>query len=114
MPERWIESELTVTPKQRQLAAGALKSFSIGSGACAGRSLPMPELSLTTAKILWVLDSRRAKGPSGNLGEGRPGAPTGRHRIKEYQLISHITSSGKGPGLQFHHRKFETVPILKS
>lgn len=107
MPERWIESELTISPEQRQLAVDALKPFSLGPRACAGRSLAMLELSLTTAKILWALDFRRAKGPSGNLGEGKAGGPIGRHRIDEYQLISHITSSGKGPRLQFRHRNFD-------
>ena len=107
MPERWIESDPTISSEQRQLAAGALKPFSLGPRACAGRSLAILELSLTTEKILWALDFRRAKGPSGCLGEGKPGAPVGSHRINEYQLISHITSSGKGPRLQFRQRKFE-------
>ena len=49
MPERWTESELTVTPEQRLLAAGALKAFSIGPRACAGRWLAMLELSLRIA-----------------------------------------------------------------
>ncbi|KAM0794855.1 cytochrome P450 [Usnea florida] len=61
MPEGWIESELTVTPEQCQLAAGALKPFLIGPRACAGRWLAMLELSLTTAQILWTVDFRRAK-----------------------------------------------------
>ena len=56
MPERWIESELKVTTEQRQLAAGALKPFAIAPRACAGRSLAMLDLSLTTAKILWAPD----------------------------------------------------------
>ena len=112
MPERWIESDLTISPEQRQLATGALKPFSLGPRACAGKSLAILELSLTTAKVLWALDFRRAKGPFGSLGEGKPGAPVGRHRINEYQLISHITSSGKGLRLQFRQRKFEMASSI--
>lgn len=113
IPERWIESELAVSPEQRQLAVGALKPFSLGPRACAGRSLAILELSLTTTKILWALDFRRAKGSSGSLGEGKVGAPLGRHRINEYQLISHITSSGKGPRLQFRKRRCEIPSSAK-
>ena len=113
IPERWIESEPTVSPEQRRLAADALKPFSLGPRACAGRSLAMLEMSLTTAKILWALDIRRAKGPLGSMGEGKVGAPMGRHRVNEYQLISHITSAGKGPRLQFRPRKIELPSSTK-
>ena len=105
IPERWIESELAVSPEQRRLADGALKPFSLGPRACAGKALAMLELSLTTAKILWTLDCRRAEGPLGSMGEGNIRAPVGRHRVNEYQLISHITSSGEGPNLQFRRRE---------
>lgn len=107
IPERWLQNEFTVLPEQHQLATNACKPFSIGPRACAGRSLAVLELSLTTAKILWGLDFRRAEGYLGSLGEGKAGAPIGRHRTNEYQLISHITSSGIGPRLQFRQRKLE-------
>ena len=113
IPERWIEGERIASPEQRQSAVNALKPFSLGPRACAGRSLAMLELSLTTARILWSLDFRREPGLVGSLGEGKVGAPLGRDRIKEYQLISHITSSGKGPRLQFRRRKFETPSCTK-
>ena len=113
IPERWIESERVVSLEQRQSAVNALKPFSLGPRACAGRSLAMLELSLTTARILWSLDFRREPGAAGSLGEGKLGAPPGRHRIKEYQLISHITSSGKGPRLQFRRRMSQTSSCTK-
>ena len=103
-PERWITGESFVSKDQRERAANAVKPFSLGPRGCAGKSLALLELSLTTAKVLWAMDFRRAAGPQGDLGQGALGSSEGRHRPKEYQLFTHITSSGHGPVLQYRRR----------
>ena len=101
-PERWLPGE-SHSLHERELAAKAFKPFSLGPRSCAGRSMALLELSLTTAKLLYLLDFRRAE-DSGELGEGKPGLTNGRHRLNEYQLTTHITSSGIGPRVQFRAR----------
>ena len=108
-PERWLQGESTVSNEWRALAIKSFKPFSLGPRSCAGRSMALLELSLTIAKLLWSLDFRRAEGASGELGEGKPEATNGRHRPKEYQLTTHIASSGTGPRLEFRPRRIEVV-----
>ena len=104
-PERWLPTESSMSNERRELAANSFKPFSLGPRSCAGRSMALLELSLTTAKLLWSMDFRRAEDGSGELGGGRAGATNGRHRSKEYQLNTHITSSGTGPALEFRPRR---------
>ena len=103
-PERWLPDEPIYSQGHSKLAAKAFKPFSIGPRSCAGRAMAMLELNLTMAKLLWSLDFRRAEDGSGDLGGGKPGSTNGRHRVNEYQLRTHITSSGIGPRLQFRPR----------
>lgn len=103
-PERWLPGESDSSHERRELAAKAFKPFSLGPRSCAGRSMALLELSLTMAKLLWSLDFRRAEDEGGELGEGKPGSTNGRHRLNEYQLTTHITSSGTGPRVQFRAR----------
>jgi len=103
-PERWLSEDISISYERRELATKAFKPFSLGPRSCVGRSLALLEPNLTTAKVLWSLDFRRAGGKLGNLGGGKAGATNGRHGSEEYQLTAHITSSGMGSILEFRPR----------
>ena len=103
-PERWIVSEDN-PPGAVERARFAFSPFSLGSRACAGRSMAYMELADTLAKTLWYMDFRRAEGPWGKISAGSEWAREGRHRVKEFQLQEHLTCSHDGPFLQFRARQ---------
>ena len=63
------------------------------------------EISNALAMVAWNLDFLRPDGPLGRVGEGSEGATNGRHRVKEFQLVDHLTSVKDGPFIQFRPRK---------
>ena len=104
-PERWLVGEGGVTKASVDLAHSAFNPFSIGSRSCLGKGLAMTEIMLAMATFLWVFDFKLADGELGRVGEGKAGNATGRHRDHEYQLYDHVTSTKKGPFVQFSLRK---------
>ncbi|KAA6416353.1 MAG: Cytochrome P450 [Lasallia pustulata] len=103
-PERWIPSADN-PEKDIERARRAFSVYSIGSRACAGRNMAYTELGDSIARTMWYSDFRRPEGPLGVVGAGAEGSREGRHRVKEFQLMEHLTCSHDGPFLQFCGRK---------
>ena len=103
-PERWIVSK--DNPKEAvERARRAYSPFSLGTRACAGKSMSYIELSTAMGRTIWYTDFRRAEGPLGLVGAGVRGNKDGRHRVLEFQLQEHLTASHSGPFCQFRSRK---------
>ena len=104
LPERWLPG---FHSSEERLAAAnkAFNPFSVGPRACIGRSLAMTEISVALARVIWLMDFRQSDGDLGLIGEGMPGEINGRHRVKEYQLASHLTSWSSGPMVEFRRRR---------
>lgn len=103
-PERWIESEENNSEDIEKVRM-AFSVFSIGTRACAGRTMAYTEISDTVARTFWSLDMKCAEGSLGKIGGGTQGKPEGRNRIGEFQLEDHITCCHNGPYLQFRPRQ---------
>ena len=103
LPERWLPG---YDLSEEKPAAGkeAFNPFSIGPRACIGRSVAIAEVSVTLARVIFLTDFRSDE-QLGQLGEGKPGSGYGRHREKEYQLVSHLSSWSSGPVIQFRRRE---------
>ena len=101
IPERWLSS--SSKPDQNLGMRDAYSPFSFGPRGCIGRPLAIMEISVTIARVMWLMDFRKAKGEIGAVGEGISGASDGRQRVEEFQLYSHLTSWAKGPFLEFRH-----------
>lgn len=96
-PDRWIISE--DNPKEAVDAARHMFSaFSIGSRACAGKTMAYTELSDAIARTAWYLDIQSAETPRAAGGE------YGRDRHMEFQLEEHLTCCHSGPRLRFRVR----------
>lgn len=104
-PERWLAGEGGVTKESVDLAHSAFNPFSTGPRGCLGKGLALTEVMLAMATFLWVFDFKLADGELGRVGEGKAGNETGRHRDHEYQLYDHVTSTKKGPFVQFALRR---------
>lgn len=104
-PERWLPGFLELSEEKLAAAQRGFGPFSVGPRACVGRSLAMAEVSIALARVIWSLDFRRSDGELGLVGEGRLGDGEGRHRVNEYQLVSHITSWSSGPMVEFRKRE---------
>lgn len=103
LPERWLPG-YDMTEEKLTAAKKAFNPFSLGPRACIGRSLAMTEISVALARVIYSMDFRQSDGQIGEVGEGRPGEGNGRHRVREYQLASHLTSWSSGPMIQFRRR----------
>jgi len=103
-PERWIKSEDNSSETFNK-AWDAFSPFSLGTRACAGRTMAYTEISDAIARTIWSLDMKRAEGGLGKIGGGIEGAPEGYDREAEFQLEDHITCCHSGPYLQFRVRK---------
>lgn len=103
VPERWLPG-FDQRQEKQAAAAKAFNPFSIGPRACVGRSLAMREVSVCFARVMWSMDFRQAGGDLGLIGGGRTGESNGRHRPREYQLASHLTSWSLGPMIECRRR----------
>ncbi|KAF7959196.1 hypothetical protein EAE96_002711 [Botrytis aclada] len=103
-PDRWIESPEN-SSEAIEKARAAFSPFSIGTRACAGRTMAYTEISDTIARTLWALDIKPAEGSLGRIGEGMEGSGKGYDRKGEFQLKDHITCCHNGPYLQFKLRE---------
>lgn len=104
IPERWIPGPST-SVEDVEKAHSAWNPFSLGPRGCIGRGLALMEINLAIARVVWCMEFRKAKGPLGSIGEGRPGATDGRHRVNEFQLEDHLTSMKNGPMIEFRQRQ---------
>lgn len=112
-PERWIAAEDSEPEKERlRIMRQAFCPFSIGSRACAGKSMAYMEASLTLARTLWCLDFEQPTGPLAKTGAGERRRTDGRNRENEFQLYEHLTSSHDGPYLSFRWRNEEGQQAL--
>ncbi|KAI0548395.1 cytochrome P450 [Xylaria curta] len=100
-PDRWIDSK---NSEQANLVRDAFVPFSIGSRACAGKSLAYLEIGLVLAKIVWYFDFESASGKLGEIGGGNPSLGPGREKTSEFQLYEMFTSNHDGPYLIFKPR----------
>ncbi|CAJ2502539.1 Uu.00g099330.m01.CDS01 [Anthostomella pinea] len=100
-PERWLDSS---TPEAAKLVRNAFIPFSVGSRACAGKSMAYKEISLVLAKTLLYFDFNAAPGKLGDVGAGNPDLGPGRERPGEFQLYDNFSSSHDGPYLTFRSR----------
>lgn len=105
MPERWLVDSSAISTREKvDQARSAFAPFSIGPRSCLGKGLATAELLFIMASVMVTFDFRKPNGVESLLGEGSPGAPYGRHRKDEYQLIDHIICAKDGPMLQFRKR----------
>ncbi len=105
LPERWLSDR---SRAKSQADRSAFHAFSIGPRGCIGRSLALIELSITLARVMWLMDFRMGEGQMRETGEGKPGRTDGRNRVNEYQIYVHLTSWSEGPVLEFRERKYAT------
>ena len=103
-PERWLPASSQLDGRTKA-SHGAYNPFSLGPRACIGRPLAMMEISIVVARVMMLMDFRLRGDGSDLVGEGRPGRLDGRHRVKEFQLYSHLTSYAQGPMLEFRNRQ---------
>ncbi|KAI0593008.1 cytochrome P450 [Biscogniauxia sp. FL1348] len=99
-PERWLEGD----EEEKKRMKDAFAPFQIGYRGCAGKPMAYLETSLVLAKVLWYFDFERSPGDLGELGSGKIGDMTGRHRPGEYQMYDIFASNHYGPNLIFHCR----------
>ncbi len=106
-PERWLPSysDNDGSGKPSQADHAAYSPFSTGPRACIGRAFAMMEISITVARVLWLMDFRVSGRHGGSVGEGGEGMGRGRRRVGEFQLYSHLTSYAPGPMLEFRRRR---------
>ncbi|KAI0849754.1 cytochrome P450 [Daldinia vernicosa] len=81
-PERWLDEN--GDPKTLSRMYAAFSPFSVGSRACAGKSMAYLEASLVIAKTLFTFDFWTAQGEAGHVGAGVPGWTDGRGRPHEF------------------------------
>lgn len=102
-PERWIvdeESGVSATDVAR--AESAFSPFSMGPRACVGKNLAYLELSITMARIFYLLDFKVQEGST--LGAGSPDLMWGRRNENQYQVTDYLVASKQGPMVQFRKR----------
>ena len=101
-PERWLPGSL---PEPESIAAkAALRPFSMGPRACAGRQFTLMEQSVAIARLVYTCDFRTPPGKLGNVGQGHPQGRCGRKDVNEFQIETHFSASSHGPFLQFKRR----------
>lgn len=99
-PERWLSGDEAEKRRMKE----AFATFQIGYRGCAGKPMAYLEASLVIAKLLWYFDFESAPGEAGQVGGGKVGDKTGRHRPDEYQLYDVFASGHDGPMLVFKPR----------
>ncbi|KAI1349445.1 cytochrome P450 [Xylaria sp. FL0043] len=99
-PERWLGYD----EKEKCRMKDAFAPFQIGYRGCAGKPMAYLEASLVIAKLFWYFDFESAPGEAGQVGGGRVGDRTGRHRPDEFQMYDVFASGHDGPMLLFKPR----------
>ena len=102
-PERWIVSDSNPAEAVAR-ARSAFSAFSVGPVGCVGKNLAYMELTLTLARVLWLLDMKA----SGDQGECAPEKAYLKsyeeHKELEYHLRDRFTSWKDGPMVAFRER----------
>ena len=103
-PERWIMDEKSgVSTADVARAESAFSPFSIGSRSCVGKNLAYLELTITLARLLYLMD---VKVPEGNtLGQGAPDLMWGRRNQNQFQVTDYFLAMKQGPMAQFKRRQ---------
>ena len=104
IPERWLHGG-TFSDEEIGVAKAAHQAFSVGPRMCVAKQLAWDMMLLTTARVLWDFDIRKAEGPEGKTGGGWKGRGRGLEREDEYQMLGSFTVLGEGPVLQFRRRQ---------
>lgn len=99
-PERWLSSDEAEIRRMKE----AFAPFQIGYRGCAGKPMAYLEASLVIAKLFWYFDFQSAPGEAGQIGGGKVGDETGRHRPGEFQMYDVFSSGHNGPILLFQPR----------
>jgi cytochrome P450 len=98
-PDRWLGKNATA----RQFQAFA--PFSLGSRACAGKTLAYLEISLTVAKTLWYFDFEQPQsGDMSDEGGRRLSFGRNRGRDEEFRMYDIFSAAHKGPLVSFETR----------
>lgn len=106
-PERWLAGSAEDGNAEGGQAANskvaeAFFAFSLGSRACAGKSMAYLEMSIVMAKTLWYFDFDFPEDTTGQS-NGRSGAGGG-GVDGEFEAYDILTSSHTGPNLLFRPR----------
>lgn len=103
-PERWIVDEKGgVSAADVACAESAFFPFSLGAQACVGKNLAYLELTITLARLLFLLDVKVPEGDA--LGEGAPHLMWGRRNKNQFQLTDAFVACKQGPMAQFRRRQ---------
>ena len=90
-------------------AESAFSPFSIGARVCVGKNLAYLELTITMARLLYLLE---VKVPEGNtLGQGPPDLMWGRRNTNQYQVNDCFIALKQGPMVQIKSRQTEGKTI---
>jgi cytochrome P450 len=106
-PERWLDGD----EAEKRRMKDAFAPFQIGYRGCGGKPMAYLESSLVIAKLLWYFDFEAAPGDAGQIGGGKVGDTTGRHRPDEYQMYDVFASAHDGPMLSFKPRGNHTEEL---
>lgn len=107
-PGRWIvgageDGEGGATEESVARAEAGFCAFSYGARACVGKQLAWMEMSVTLAKLVFLLEFRRD--PTNDLGAGDPHGTIGRRVVGQYQTYEAFVSMRDGPMVQFRKRE---------
>ncbi|KAI1419418.1 cytochrome P450 [Xylaria sp. FL1777] len=100
-PERWLGGN----EAERRRMKDAFAPFQIGYRGCAGKPMAYLEASLVIAKLFWYFNFESAPGEIGQVGGGKVGDETGRHRPEEFQMYDVFASKHDGPMVIFKPRE---------
>ena len=105
-PERWIVDEKSgVSSADVARAESAFSPFSTGARGCVGKNLAYLELTVTVARLLFLLDIKAAEGDT--IGQGAPDLMWGRRNENEFQVRDAFIACKDGPMVQFKIRQTE-------
>ncbi|KAF7514787.1 hypothetical protein G7054_g15001 [Neopestalotiopsis clavispora] len=112
-PERWLD-DAAMAPEVKKIMREAFTPFSIGTRACAGKTMAYMEVGLTIAKTLWYFNVEAAPGKLGQIGAGGLALGSGRHRPDEFQIYDVFSATHEGPYLVFKPRPGDFCKDLES
>ena len=103
-PERWIVDEKSgVSSADVARAESAFFPFSTGTRGCVGKNLAYLELTVTVARLLFLLDVKATEGAT--IGQGGPDLMWGRRNENQFQVTDSFLAVKEGPMVQFKIRQ---------
>lgn len=107
-PERWIVDDKSgVSAADVARAESAFFPFSIGAQSCVGKKLAYVMLSITLARLLYLLEVKVPEGDT--LGQGVPDLMWGRRNKNQFQLDDAFIACKQGPMAQFKRRQTQSL-----